>query len=56
MMRGLFNAAGVEGRARTGALTTEEAIGRRVVQAPAAMHTVATATGAQMVRIAERAK
>jgi type IV secretion system protein VirB6 len=56
VMRGLVNTSGVQGRARIGALTTGEAIGRGAVRAPAAMQSAAVTASAQVVRIAERAK
>jgi len=55
-MRGVFNTDGVKGRARIGALTTGEAIGRGAVQTPAAVRSAAATAGAQVVRMAERAK
>src|SRR5690606_9675897 len=55
-MRGLFNTAGVKGRARIGALTTGEVVGRGVVQTPAVVRTVATKTSEQVARMAERAR
>lgn len=54
--RGLVNTSGVQGRARIGALTTGEAIGRGAVQAPAVVRSAAATASAQVVRIAERAK
>jgi type IV secretion system protein VirB6 len=56
IMRGIFNTDGVKGRARIGALTTGEAIGRGAVQAPAAVRSAAATASAQVVRMAERAK
>jgi type IV secretion system protein VirB6 len=56
VLRGLVNTSGVQGRARIGALTTGEAIGRRAVQAPAAVRSAAATASAQVVRMAERAK
>jgi type IV secretion system protein VirB6 len=56
MMRGIFNTDGVKGRARIGALTTGEAIGRGAVQTPAAVRSAAATASAQVVRMAERAK
>ena len=56
IMRGIFNTDGVKGRARIGALTTGEVIGRGAVQAPAAVRSAAATASAQVVRMAERAK
>ena len=56
VLRGLVNTSGVQGRARIGALTTGETIGRGTVQAPAAVRSAAATASAQVVRIAERAK
>ena len=56
IMRGIFNTDGVKGRARIGALTTSEVIGRGAVQTPAAVRSAAATTSAQVVRMAERAK
>ena len=56
IMRGVFNTDGVKGRARIGALTTGEAIGRGAVEAPAAVRSAAATASAQVVRMAERAK
>jgi type IV secretion system protein VirB6 len=56
IMRGVFNTDGVKGRARIGALTTGEAIGRGAVQAPVVVRSAAATASAQVVRIAERAK
>ena len=56
VLRGIANTAGVQGRARIGALTTGEAIGRGAVQAPAAVRSAAATASAQVVRMAERAK
>ena len=56
IMRGVFNTDGVKGRARIGALTTGEAIGRGAVQTPGAVRSAAATASAQVVRIAERAK
>lgn len=56
VLRGLVNTSGVQGRARIGALTTSEAIGRGAVQAPAVVRSAAATASAQVVRIAERAK
>jgi type IV secretion system protein VirB6 len=56
VLRGLVNTSGVQGRARIGALTTGEAIGRGAVQAPAAVRSAAATASAQVVRMAERAK
>jgi len=56
VLRGLVNTSGVQGRARIGALTTGETIGRGAVQAPAAVRSAAATTSAQVVRMVERAK
>jgi type IV secretion system protein VirB6 len=56
VMRGVVNTSAVQGRARIGALTTGEAIGRGAAQAPTAVRTAAATAGAQVVRMAERAK
>lgn len=56
IMRGILNTDGVKGRARIGALTTCEVIGRGTMQAPAAVRSAAATAGAQVVRMAERAK
>jgi type IV secretion system protein VirB6 len=56
IMRGIFNTDGVKGRARIGALTTGEVIGRGTMQAPAAVRSAAATASAQVVRMAERAK
>lgn len=56
IMRGIFNTDGVKGRARIGALTTGEVIGRGAVQTPAAVRSAAATASAQVARIAERAK
>lgn len=56
VMRGLFNTSGVQGRARIGALSTGEAIGRGAAQAPATVRTVTTTASAQVIKMAERAK
>jgi hypothetical protein len=52
VMRGLINTSGMQGRARIGALTTGEAVGRRTVQAPAALRSAAVTASAQVVRMA----
>ena len=56
VIRGMFSTAGVQGRARIGALTTTEAIGRGAVKSPAAVRSVAKKTSEQVVRMAERAR
>ena len=56
IMRGILNTDGVKGRARIGALTTGEVIGRGAVQAPAAVRSAAATASAQVIRMAERAK
>lgn len=56
VIRGLINTSGVQGRARIGALTSSEAIGRAAVQAPAVVRTAAATASAQIVRMAERAR
>lgn len=56
IMRGILNTDGVKGRARIGALTTSEVIGRGAVQTPAAVRSAAATASAQVVRMAERAK
>ncbi|WP_238367813.1 type IV secretion system protein [Mesobacterium pallidum] len=54
--RGMVNTSGVQGRARVGALTAGEVIGRGVVHSPAALRAAATTTSVQLVRVSERAK
>jgi type IV secretion system protein VirB6 len=56
IMRGIINTTGVKGRSRIGALTTGEAVGRSVVQSPAAVQAAAKTASDQLVRMAERAK
>ena len=56
IVRGLFNTDGVKGRARIGALTAGEMIGRGAVQTSAALRSVATTASGRVVRMAERAK
>ena len=56
VLRGMINTSAVQGRARIGALTTGEAVGRGAVQAPAVVRSAAATASAQMVRMAERAK
>jgi type IV secretion system protein VirB6 len=55
-MRTQMEQAGVQGRARIGALTTGEAIGRGAIHTPAAVRNAAATASAQVVKMAERAK
>jgi type IV secretion system protein VirB6 len=56
VMRGVINTPGTQGRARIGALTTGEAVGRGAAQAPAVMRSAAASASMRMVRMVERTK
>jgi type IV secretion system protein VirB6 len=56
VMRGVINTPGTQGRARIGALTTGEAVGRGAAQAPAVMRSAAASASMRMIRMVERTK
>lgn len=49
VVRGVVNTAGVQGRARIGALTTGEAIGRGIAESPATVRSAATSASVLVV-------